>query len=79
MGTITREFANNILTSGNYDASALSGTLHARYGWKLDKISETNVTTSTASVEFTDEQQVYLMEHIEQMLYYVEDWCAKAL
>ena len=35
MGAITRAFANNILTSGNFDASALSGDLPAISGASL--------------------------------------------
>ena len=64
MGAIKRAFANNITTSGNLsslDAANLIGTLPAISGANLTgisqdwiKLAETNVTTSTASVEFTD-------------------------
>ena len=46
MGAITREFANNILTSGNFDASALSGTLPAISGANLTSLPSSNVTPS---------------------------------
>ena len=66
MGTITRGFANNILTSGNYDASALSGTLPAISGANLTgvesnlvKISNTTISSDVSNValepsNFTD-------------------------
>ena len=55
MGTITREFANNILTSGNFDASALSGTLPAVDGSSLTNLpASTGVTASSyASAGYT--------------------------
>lgn len=46
MGAITREFANNILTSGNFDASALSGTLPSLDGSNLTSLPSSNVTPS---------------------------------
>ena len=57
MGSITRTFANNILTSGNFDASALSGTLPAISGASLTGVSSGlnlltsgDITTTTSSI-----------------------------
>ena len=69
MGTITRTFANNILTSGNFDASALSGTLPAISGASLTDLpsdyvllsSTTPSPANTFSIDgfFTSDYDVY--------------------
>lgn len=59
MGAITRAFANNILTSGNFDASALSGTLPALDGSSLTdvgqflKLSGPTTATNVSVVDLT--------------------------
>ena len=47
MGSITRSFANNILTSGNFDASALSGTLPAVSGANLTGLDAVQVASAS--------------------------------
>jgi hypothetical protein len=69
MGAITRAFANNILTSGNFDASALSGTLPAISGASLTDLpsdyvllsSTTPSPANTFSIDgfFTSDYDVY--------------------
>lgn len=64
MGAITRGFANNILSSGNFNAASLSGTLPAISGASLTGISagkiaqviEGDVTTHTtvSSTSYVD-------------------------
>jgi hypothetical protein len=49
MGAITRAFANNILTSGNFDASALSGTLPAISGASLTDLPSDYVLLSSTT------------------------------
>ena len=49
MGAITRTFANNILTSGNFNASALAGILPAISGASLTGISSGGIVASSYS------------------------------
>ena len=54
MGSITRTFANNILTSGNFNASALAGTLPAISGASLTGVPKGLTLLSTSSITSGD-------------------------